>query len=61
MRALETGGNRAFLVCFVECKSILYLAKMFVYCIYPAISKSPKQLPNCMQIPDTSVSYNCLY
>ena len=28
---------------------------MYVYCVYPAISKSPKQLPNCLKIAETSV------
>ena len=26
-----------------------------VYCVYPAISKSPKQLPNCLKIAETNV------
>ena len=38
-----------------ECKLILYLATMYLYCVYPAISKSPKQLPNCLKIAETSV------
>jgi hypothetical protein len=28
---------------------------MHVYCVYPAISKSPKQLPNCLKIAETNV------
>ena len=28
---------------------------MYVYCVYPAISKGPKQLPNCLKIAETSV------
>jgi hypothetical protein len=52
----DNQANRAFLVCFVE-----YLTKMYVYCIDHAISKSPKQLRNCLQITDTSVSSNCFY
>ena len=28
---------------------------MYVYCIYPAISKSSKHLPNCMKITETHV------
>ena len=28
---------------------------MYVYCVYPAISKSQKQLPNCLQLTETSV------
>ena len=34
---------------------ILYLAIMYVNCVYPAISKSPKQLPNCLKIAETRV------
>jgi hypothetical protein len=34
---------------------ILYLTTMYVYCVYPAISKSPKQLPNCLKIAETRV------
>ena len=26
---------------------------MYVYCVYPAISKSLKQLPNCLKITET--------
>ena len=36
---------------------------MNVYCIYPAESKSPKQLPNCLKITQTSVVlivFNCV-
>ena len=28
---------------------------MYVYCVYPAISKGPKQLPNCLKIAEASV------
>ena len=28
---------------------------MYVYCAYPAISSSPKQLPNCLKIVETIV------
>ena len=28
---------------------------MYVYCVYPAISKGPKQLPNCLKNVETSV------
>jgi hypothetical protein len=31
---------------------------MYVYCVYPAISKGPKQLPNCLKIAETSVILN---
>jgi hypothetical protein len=38
-----------------ECKLIIYLTTTYVYCVYPAISKTPKQLPNCLKIAETSV------
>ena len=38
-----------------ECKSILYLTTMYVYCVYLAISKSPKHLRNCLKIIARSV------
>jgi len=28
---------------------------MYVYCVYPAMSKSPKQVQNCLKIAVTSV------
>ena len=28
---------------------------MYVYCVYPAMSKSTKQLPYCLKKPETSV------
>ena len=28
---------------------------MYIYCVYPAISKSPKPLPKCLKIAKTSV------
>ena len=31
---------------------------MYVYCVYPAISKGSKQLPNCLKIAETSVVLN---
>ena len=37
-----------------ECKFILYLTTMYVYCVYTAISKSPQQLSNCLKISETS-------
>ena len=33
-----------------ECKLFLYLTTMYVYCVYPGISKSPKHMPNCLKI-----------
>jgi hypothetical protein len=31
---------------------------MYVYCVYPAISKGPEQLPNFLKIAKTSVILN---
>jgi len=28
---------------------------MYEYCVYPAMSKGPKQLPNCLEKAETSV------
>ena len=28
---------------------------MYIYCVYPGLSKSPKQLPNCLKIAEASV------
>jgi hypothetical protein len=36
----------------------LYITTMYVYCVYPAISKSPRQLQNCMKIAETSIVEN---
>ena len=52
-RALET-DRRASLF-RSECKLILYSTTMYIYCVYPAISKSPKQLLNFLKIAETSV------
>ena len=42
---LETGRKASLSSLFrSECKSMLYLTTMYVYCVYPAISKSPKTL-----------------
>ena len=38
-----------------EWKLIVYLTTMYVYCVNPAISKSPKQRPNYLRIAETSV------
>jgi hypothetical protein len=44
-------SNTCFATLFPsECRLILYLATMNVYYVYPAISKSPKQLPNCLKL-----------
>jgi hypothetical protein len=54
-RALETGRRTSISSLFCsECKLIWYLTTMYVYCVYPAISKGPKQLPNCLKITGTS-------
>ena len=39
-----------------ECKLILYWTTMYLYCVYPAISKSPKHLPNCLKITEARVA-----
>ena len=41
-----------------EYKLILYLTTMYIYCVYPAISKSPKHLPNCLKITETNPILN---
>ena len=38
-----------------ECKLILYLPTIHIYCVRPAMSKSPIQVPNCLKITETSV------
>jgi hypothetical protein len=38
-----------------ECKLILYVPTMYVYCTYSAMSRSPKQVQNCLMIAETSV------
>ena len=43
VQAFETGGKATLWRDFP------------VLCVYPAISKSPKQLPNCLKIHETSV------
>ena len=53
----------------LHCKEKHFVANIFVpvylyiYCVYPAISKSEKQLPNCLKINETSVVlsvFNCI-
>jgi len=42
---------------------------VFIYCVYPAMSNNPKQLPNCLKTAETSIllvvrcalSCPCLY
>ena len=41
-----------------KCKLIWYLTTMYVYCVFPAISKDPQQLPNCLKIVETRVVLN---
>ena len=38
-----------------EYNIILYLPTMYVYCVYPSMSISPKLVPNCLKIVETSV------
>ena len=42
VQAIETGKNANPCICFLAC----FTTKMYVYCAYPAMSKSPSQLPN---------------
>ena len=45
----------------------LYFRTMYLYCVYPAMSKIPKQLPNCLtrtvlcdiSVYTVTVSYHC--
>ena len=62
VRALETGRKashkRDFLTCFAASANelhVYYFPTMYEYWIYPAISKSTKQLTNCLKIAVTSV------
>ena len=56
VRTLETGRKASCSSLFrSECKLILYLTRMYVHCVYPAISETPKHLPNCLKIAETSV------
>ena len=41
-----------------ECKLILYLTTMYVYCVYLVISKSPKQMSYFLKLAETSVVLN---
>jgi hypothetical protein len=62
--ALETDRRASFSSLFRSgWKLILYSTTMYVNCVYPAISKSPKQLPNFLKIAETSVVlivFNCV-
>jgi len=50
---------RAFLACFAASANyFLCFPTMYGYCVYPAKSKGPKQLPNCLKIAETSVVLN---
>ena len=55
-KQVETGAFDDLFYFRSECKLILYLLTMYVYCAYPAISKGKKQLPNCLQIAEASIS-----
>jgi hypothetical protein len=37
----------------MSANQFLYLLTMYVYDVYPAMPKSPKQLPNCMKRAET--------
>jgi hypothetical protein len=37
-----------------KCKWILHFPTMFEYCVYPTMSKNPKQLPNYLKRAETS-------
>ena len=39
----------------IEFKLILCLPTMYVYCVYPAMSESPKQLSDCLKRAEISV------
>jgi hypothetical protein len=41
-----------------EWEFILYLMTMYIYCVFLAILKGSKQLPNCLKIAETSVVQN---
>jgi hypothetical protein len=43
-----------------ECEFILYLKTMYIYCVYLALFKYSKQLPNCLKIAETSVVQNII-
>ena len=38
-----------------ECQLMLYLLTIYVYCVYLAMQKSPKRLPNCLMRTETIV------
>ena len=42
VRAIETDGNASPCIFFLA----RFATTMYVYCAYPAMSKSPNQLPN---------------
>jgi len=59
VQALETGIKAclwwAFSSCFTASANEFYIFWQCTYCSYPAMSKSPKQLPNCLKWAETSV------
>ena len=42
VRAIETDGNASHCIIFLA----RLATTMYVYCVYPAMSKNPNQLPN---------------
>jgi hypothetical protein len=55
-KSTKASLGRAFLACFLaSAKLIIYLTTLYIYCVYPAISKSPKQLPIILKITETVV------
>ena len=57
-RASEAGMFRS------ECKLILYLPTICVYCVYLVLLKRPKQEPNCLKRVERSVviiGFNCFH
>ena len=60
LRALETGRKRVFdkLFCPVSQRVVM---NYYVYCVYPAMLKSLKQLPNCLERAETSIALIIFY
>jgi hypothetical protein len=50
-------GVKVYYDIYIECSLPVRLEKnkCILYCVYPAISKSPKQMPNFMKIAEPSV------
>jgi hypothetical protein len=48
---------------FMSIKKHFYFPTMYVYCIYPAMSNSSKQLPNCLSRTETNavlINFDCV-